>query len=490
MGQRATESDRTKRILVSALSIALASLILSACVVPPAAASDARKATKIGNRYYLSINDAALLLGATKFWKGETRKAVLNVEGTRIRLTVHSPIVAVGEKTYVLPSPVLFVRGVLFIPVELFTETLPAILGKSIVWNPDTQYLSIPREGTVPATISVQVSDQVTYVTVESAERIEYSPVRVSKDGFTVFLERTSVITKPAVPDNGMVRELAVGRTSGGVELRLALAPEASGYSLKRQVKPPRIVLGFTSSEEILRTSEFLPFGAETPGGVAAGNYRVVVIDAGHGGSDEGLRASNSVEKQVNLELARAVRDALSAARGLDVVLTRDDDSQMSVDERAVRANTAEGDIFVSLHCDGYSSSQARGYSVEVFEPRGGAGLASQRVSRSADALSVASGYVDLIPWNDVAGSYVGESASLARAISRSLGGAEGLRDAGFRRAPVVLFHGIDMPCVLVNCGFLTNADDEALLRETSSQRRIAGAIAQGIIDFVNEARR
>jgi N-acetylmuramoyl-L-alanine amidase len=218
--------------------------------------------------------------------------------------------------------------------------------------------------------------------------------------------------------------------------------------------------------------------------------YRVVVVDAGHGGADDGLRADGSVEKHVNLELARALRDALSAAGGLEVVLTRSDDIQMSVDERAVKANTAGGDIFVSLHCDGYSGSQARGYSVEVLEPGSANSLAGRRISPSANVSGAASGQVDLVPWDEVAAGHAGESASLARYISRGLGGVEGLKDAGFRRAPLVVFRGIDMPCVLVNCGFLTNPDDAALLREASSRRRIAGAIARGIIEFVNDSRR
>jgi len=473
-----------KRILVFIVFVALASLVVCACAAPRAAAAEARKAKKIGERYYLSMNDAALLLGATKYWNEETRKAVLNVEGTRIRLTALSPIVAVGEKTFVLPCPVLLSRGVIFIPVELFTQTVPASMGKTITWNQGSQYLSVVKEGTVPATVSVEVSDRVAYVTVESPERIEYSPVNVSNDGFSVLLERASLLAKPVLQENPIVTGLSVGRAPGGVELRVALARGVSGYSMERKGGPPRIVLGFTSSEELLRAGDFLPLGTEMPRVASGRDYKVVVIDAGHGGADEGIRAGGSVEKQIDLDVARDVKDALSAA-GLSAVLTRSEDAQTSVDERAVRANSAGGDLFVSIHCDGYPDSQARGYSVEVLQPDGLAGGAQQ-----GEGQGVASAGVDLVPWSEVAKGHVNESASLARYISRSLGAVEGLRDAGFRRAPIVLFRGVDMPCVLVNCGFLTNPGDEALLRDGASQRRIAGAIAAGIVEFVNASRR
>ncbi len=440
------------------------------------AASEARKASKIGARYYISINDAAVLLGATKYWNGETRKAVLNVEGTRVRVTVGSSIVAVGESTYVMSAPVLFVRGVPFIPVELFSEILPGVLNKRMVWDPDTESLSSLKEGLTPVRVNLYIEGDVTYVTVESPERVQYSQVSSSSDAFVVMLDNCGLVGKSLPRRAGLVNELSAAASGAGVELRLSLARGTLGYSLKRETAPERLVFGFTSSQEVLQGAEYSPFGTELP----SGTYHVVVIDAGHGGGDDGVKGPGSVEKDINLAIARELRAMLNASSSLNAVLTRTDDSGPSHENRAARASEAEGDLFVSIHCDGYPGPEASGYSVTVYED---AGRASPGVPPGREGVVA-------VGWREAPAKHVRASASLARAISRSLAEVQGLKNAGFRRAPVALFHGVDMPAVLVSCGFLTNPGDEAMLRDSSGQRRIAAAVARGIVDFVSGGRR
>jgi N-acetylmuramoyl-L-alanine amidase len=458
----------TKKVLVPALLLLLILGGLSH------AASEGRKAAKIGGRYYLSVNDAAVLLKATKFWNGETKKAELNVQGTRIRVTVGSPVVAVSDRTYVLPVPVLFVKGVAFVPVELFSEILPQILGQRIIWDAETHSLSTLEEGLVPVRVSIRTDDQVTYVTIESPERIDYSYISSTRDAFTLLLDNAALFAGVLPRKSGLVSEVSSGPAKGGIELRLALKPNTLGYSLKREARPEKIVLSFTSSQELVRNVEYSPLSVELP----RGTYRVVVIDPGHGGADEGARGPNSLEKDISLAIARDVEEILSASRSLEVLITRSEDVELKPEERAARANAANADLFISIHCDGYAGADARGYSVGIFEPGGVRGYASPGGGANNS----------VIPWTQVAGRHTGASALLARTISGKLGEAGMLRDAGFARTPLAIFYGVNMPAVLVSCGFLTNPADEALLRDLAGQRKIAGAIARGIIEFVTEA--
>jgi N-acetylmuramoyl-L-alanine amidase len=412
-------------------------LAASACV-----ASEARKATKISGRYYVSFNDAALLLGATKFWRAETRKAVLNVEGKRIRLTIGSPMVTVGEQTYVLTAPVLFRRGMPYVPVELFTEMLPEILEKRIAWNPDTRMLSVVRQGMMPVFVTLDATDELTYVTIESADRVEYSPVSVSAESFIILLENATLSGKVPPRKGGLVNRLDVEESGGRIAIRIRPDSRAVGYALKRESRPDRIIIGFTSSSLRMRAVR----------------------------SEKG-----TLEKQVNLLIAREVKSILSSSDKLEVVLTRNDDSELSAEARATRATASHGDIFVSIHCDGYPAPLARGYSVEVFSAAGG--------SRSLSP-GPKGGQVNLSLWRNVPERYTRASLALARSVAGSLA-ATGQRELGIRRAPVLALEGVDMPSVLVSCGFLTNPDDEAMLREPSSRREIAAAIAEGITSFV-----
>ncbi len=456
-------------------------LFVLACLVFAATsssvASEARKATKIKGRYYVSINDAAFLLGATKFWRVETRKAVLNVEGERIRLTVGSPVVVVGQRSFVMTTPVLFRRGMPYVPVELFTEMLPGVLDKRVVWNPDTHTLSVIKQGMTPVLVTLDSSEELTYVTIESAERVEYSPISLSAESFILLIENAALSGKAPPGKGGLVRRLELDEGGGRIAVRVKPDSRVVGYVVKREMGPDRIIIGFTSSSLRMRALGFAPFGMESPRGM----YRVVVLDPGHGGRDAGVRSENgTLEKQVNLEMAREIRSVLSRSGNLEVVLTRSDDSELSAETRATRANAANGDIYVSIHCDGYPEAEANGYSVEVFKAAGGPESLSPRHK---------SGTVSLGSWRRVPEHYTRSSLALARAISGSLA-ATGLRELGVRRAPVLALEGVDMPSVLVSCGFLTNSGNEALLRDSSSRRKIAAAIAEGIQGFVREGLR
>jgi N-acetylmuramoyl-L-alanine amidase len=440
-------------------------------------ASEARKATKIKGRYYVSINDAALLLGATKFWKVETRKAVLNVEGERIRLTVGSPVVVVGRQSFVMTAPVLFRRAMPYVPVELFTEMLPGVLDKRIAWNPDTHTLSVIRQGMTPVLVSLEASEELTYVTIESAERVEYSPISLLAESFIILVEDVALSGKPPPRKGGLVKALELDEGGGRIAVRIRADSRVVGYAVKRERGPDRIIIGFTSSSLRMRALGFTPFGVELPRGM----YRVVVLDPGHGGADVGVKGEGGIlEKNVNLEIAREVRTILSRSGELEVVLTRNDDSELSVEARATRANNAHGDIYVSIHCDGYPAAQASGYSVEVFKAAGGPQSLSPRSK---------SGTVNLSSWRRVPEHYTRSSLALARTISGSLA-ATGLRELGVRRAPVLALEGVDMPSVFVSCGFLTNGGNEADLRDSSSRHKIAAAIAEGIQGFVREGLR
>jgi N-acetylmuramoyl-L-alanine amidase len=444
----------------------------------PCAAGETRKSTRIQGREYVSINDAALLLGATKFWKVETRKAVLNAEGKGMRFTVGSPVVAVGDRTFVLRAPVLFVKGAPYIPVEFFTEVLPQVLEKRVAWNADNQTLSLLRAGTVPVTLNLEASEGFTYLTISSPEKLEYSPVSLSAGSFVILLGNAIVSGKPSSSKAGLVKQLLVSSSDNGVELRMTLDPRVAGYSLKRETGPERIVVGFTSSEAQMRAMGFAPFGGELP----HGTYQVVVIDPGHGGSDEGVKGSSgAIEKQIDLDIARDVKGILSTSGTLQVVLTRDDDSEQSPEARATKANAAHGDIFVSIHCDGYASAAASGYCLEVYKAPDGFG---------ASTFEPPVGGIQMCSWKSVAERHARTSLSLATAISERFGSATGLKELGLRRVPAIALEGVDMASAVICCGFLTNPGDEALLLDSASKHRIATAIAVGIGQFASEGPR
>ena len=169
-----------------------------------------------------------------------------------------------------------------------------------------------------------------------------------------------------------------------------------------------------------------------------------VVIDAGHGGKDPGASSyTGDYEKSANLSIARKVASHLEN-RGIRVIMTRNSDTFIELNERAAIANRAGADLFVSIHCDSHPTRSQNGYTIYV--------------ARSAS-------------WS---------SKKIGAAIEQSMG-QTGLKDKGMRNQDFRVLVKTACPAVLVECGYLTNPSEASLLYDSSFQDRIARAIADGI---------
>jgi len=170
----------------------------------------------------------------------------------------------------------------------------------------------------------------------------------------------------------------------------------------------------------------------------------LVVVDAGHGGDDPGtISAGHIYEKDINLEVARRVA-ALLEQRGLTVVMTRQQDRFIELEERAEIANRRNADLFVSIHADSAPNREVQGFTVYV--------------ARGASP----------------------DSYKAAQAISRALAGAvsdtRGIREADYR-----VLVSSTCPAVLVELGYLSNATEARRLQDSAYQARLAQALADGI---------
>ena len=170
-----------------------------------------------------------------------------------------------------------------------------------------------------------------------------------------------------------------------------------------------------------------------------------VVIDPGHGGRDPGATSYHGYyEKTVNLRIARKLASYLEN-RGVRVIMTRNNDTFIELNERAEIANRAGADLFVSIHCDSHQSRSQNGYTIYV--------------ARSAS-------------WS---------SKKTGAAINQAMG-QTGLSSVGIRNQDFRVLVRTACPAVLVECGYLTNPSEASLLDDSDFQDRIARAISDGII--------
>jgi N-acetylmuramoyl-L-alanine amidase len=218
---------------------------------------------------------------------------------------------------------------------------------------------------------------------------------------------------------------------------------------------------------------------------VPPGSFRTLVIDAGHGGTEAGAKgAQGTLEKDLTLAVARRLKAALEARLGLRVILTREGDATVGLDERAAVANNNKADLFVSLHVNASVRQMTSG--AEVFylslDEYGDAG---QRVAQAeSDSLPVFGGgnrEIELVLWEMAQARYIEESAALAQAVEASLRERVPMSARAIQRAPFRVLVGANMPAVLVEMGFITNEAQEKQLNSEEFQN----ALVQGLVEAI-----
>ncbi|HWC56724.1 MAG TPA: N-acetylmuramoyl-L-alanine amidase [Sphingomicrobium sp.] len=211
----------------------------------------------------------------------------------------------------------------------------------------------------------------------------------------------------------------------------------------------------------------------------------IVVIDAGHGGRDPGATSvSGQVnEKDLSLALARELRDDLVRRGRVRVAMTRDDDRYLTLEERAAVARRLDASMFVSLHMDSAPNPLARGATIySLSDVASDAEAARLAASENGGAETGAStGSVQSMLSDLAMEDQMSASADLAiRLVRRSAGRFE-LRPNPHRFAAFHVLRRAEAPAVLFEAGYISNADDEMLLRSPEQRSKIALALAQAI---------
>lgn len=221
----------------------------------------------------------------------------------------------------------------------------------------------------------------------------------------------------------------------------------------------------------------------------------IVVIDAGHGGRDPGATSvSGQVrEKELTLVLAQAVRDELVKRGRVRVAMTREDDRYLTLDDRAAVARRLNAAMFVSIHIDSAANPLARGASVYSLSDVASDAEAARLAARENDESDrpAGAGAVDTMLADLAMRSQMSASADLASRLVNKASGRVELRPNPHRFAAFHVLRRADAPAVLFEAGYLSNADDELLLREPTERAKMVLALAQAIeADVASRARR
>jgi N-acetylmuramoyl-L-alanine amidase len=218
----------------------------------------------------------------------------------------------------------------------------------------------------------------------------------------------------------------------------------------------------------------------------------LIVLDPGHGGKDPGaVSADGSVkEKDIALEVAKRVKQRLASCNStVRVELTRSDDRFLALEERTALANAANADLFISIHCNADTDASSKG--VETF-------YLSKATSRRAMRVAARENGISLGKMTDVEATLLDllltskkcESDNLASIVHGSLLTAmkpliPALKDRGVKPAPFYVLLGAQMPAILVECAFISNARDRLQLTSPAFLDSVATGIAEGAVTYL-----
>jgi N-acetylmuramoyl-L-alanine amidase len=210
-----------------------------------------------------------------------------------------------------------------------------------------------------------------------------------------------------------------------------------------------------------------------------------VVIDAGHGGHDTGTVGQRGyTEKELVLDVAQRLKQLIETELGAEVVMTRTDDNFVPLDERTLIANQQQADLFISIHANSSRVRSVRGvetYFLNFTSSREALETASRENAASDRSIHELQDLVKKIMLQDK----VDESRELAQHIDRALAARKGSgMDRGVKQAPFVVLIGANMPSVLAEICFISNPQDEKLVKTPEHRQAIAESLFEGVRSY------
>jgi N-acetylmuramoyl-L-alanine amidase len=219
-----------------------------------------------------------------------------------------------------------------------------------------------------------------------------------------------------------------------------------------------------------------------------------VVIDAGHGGHDVGAVGPGRLyEKTVTLAIARELAAQINATPGMRAVLTRSDDRFLELRQRTAVAHQHKADLFLSIHADAVAKGTARGSSVYALSEHGATSEAARLLAARENAAGLAPGLADAGQDKvlrsvllDLSQNATTESSlRLADRLLDRLADVNQLHRSDVQQAGFMVLKSPQVPSVLVETAFISTPDEARKLADPRFRRRMAGALAAGIRDYL-----
>ncbi|MBK5299234.1 MAG: N-acetylmuramoyl-L-alanine amidase [Vicinamibacteria bacterium] len=444
----------------------------------------------VGDTELVSVDDLAAIFGVLVREDALARAITVAYKGRTIVVSQDQALASIAGRLVSLPAAPARIGGRWHLPVEFIGRALSVIYDVPLELRKASRLVIRGRMRVPRVVVRHEVAGNQARVTLDVAPP---TPHQVSQDGSRLLVRFDADLldaTLPGAQSQWFVQNISVEQTTVVVDVGPRFASfRASDVSAGADTS--RIVVDlFAAADQTAMPGVPAPAPAleATPLPLPTPGVRTIVIDPGHGGDEDGAKgARGTLEKTLTLSVARRLKSGLEARLGARVLLTREDDRTLPLDERAAFANNNKADVFVSLHANASLRHTATG--AEVFY------LSLDRADEQARLVAESEGVampvfgggtreIDVILWEMAQTRHLAQSAELATAIEGQLRTSVPMSPRPIQQAPFRVLVGANMPAVLVELGYLTNAEQESALAAGPFQTRLARAITEAVARF------
>jgi N-acetylmuramoyl-L-alanine amidase len=287
---------------------------------------------------------------------------------------------------------------------------------------------------------------------------------------------------------DGLVSAIRWGYYREGVTRIVLDSQNIMDFTIFDLENPNRIVIDVSGDERQLEVVEKnnLTANTDTLAGVFGLKVKRVVIDAGHGGKDPGASYYNLFEKDITLDIALELKKLFTTQTDLEVILTRDRDIFIPLEERTAIANKRKADIFVSVHINASRNRNTTGvetYVLNVTKDKSALEVAAFENQATEKSLSDLQSILKDIMLN----SKLEESKMLAKFVQDNLAAHMGAISLGVKQAPFYVLVGATMPAILVEADFLSSKSVANKYKNIAYRKKVAKGIFDGVLKYINK---
>ena len=437
---------------------------------------------------YVSADGLAGLLKGS--WVVKGKAGTLTVAKRTAQFGRDQSRLSLQGQPLVLDSAARATRKGWLLPMDFLDKGLPRLVPGTSVVRPVTAAVKPPIKR-VDASVELEELRYRSYPTftrivVEAGSTLSYLTVpgkieiRVRLSGL--------VVTDPQVEEigDGLVKEARLEPAGPDGVLKIILEGQAGEVKTASLQDPFRVVV------DVYRPKEGAPApGPRTSRGSAA-PLKLIVLDAGHGGHDQGAKGPGGVlEKDVVLDVTRRAARMIEDGLGIKVILTRSTDVFVPLRERTNFANKQRADLFVSIHANAHLQAVNEGVETYFLSSEATDNAARQTAAAENQVVELESpqsrAKTDLLKsvlWDLAQSEFQEESSILAETVQDSMTHSLRLVNRGVKQAGFYVLGGAAMPAVLIEIGFLTNPREEKKLATSEHREAIARAIYASLAEY------